>query len=188
MNKLNQLMKNIDYSFKKLELLKIALTHSSFKKKEANNERLEFLGDRVLGLIISQKLFNEFKNDSEGELAKKFSYLVCKKTLKSVANDIFLKNHIKTSTDLKSSTVDSILSNSLEAIIAAIFLDSDLKKTSIIVLRLWKKYLHHIDLTYHDPKSQLQEWSLKNKKVLPVYNNLKKKNRTRSQTLFFCAS
>ena len=176
MNNLKQLMQKIGYEFKDPELLKTALTHSSYSKKSKlkNYERLEFLGDRVLGLVISNKVFKEFKNSSEGDMAKRLSYLVCKKTLNEIAEEINIKNYLNYSEDLKKKSFENIKANSLEALIAAIFLDSDFLNISNIILKLWKKHLKNLNLSYFDPKSKLQEWCLKNKKKLPCYELLKK--------------
>ena len=176
MNNLKQLMQKIGYEFKDPELLKTALTHSSYSKKSKlkNYERLEFLGDRVLGLVISNKVFKEFKNSSEGDMAKRLSYLVCKKTLNEIAEEIKIKNYLNYSEDLKKKSLENIKANSLEALIAAIFLDSDFLNISNIILKLWKKHLKNLNLSYFDPKSKLQEWCLKNKRKLPVYKMLRK--------------
>jgi len=176
MNDYTTLMKKISYSFKDLSLLDVAITHSSFNEnsKKFNYERLEFLGDRVLGLIISNEIYQKFKDESEGDLAKRLSYLVCKKTLKKVAGDISLDQYVKLANDLSKSSIESIKANSLEALVAAIFLDSNLEVASKIILKLWKKYLNEDDLPLYDPKSKLQEWCLKNKKRLPTYELIKK--------------
>ena len=176
MHEFKDLMKLICYNFDNINFLKISITHSSFdqKSKKNNFERLEFLGDRVLGLIISEYIFKKFKNESEGHLAKRFSYLVCKKTLISIALDIKLQDFILVSNDLSKSSLNSILANSLEAMIGAVFLDSSYPKVKKVVLNLWKHYLSkHIDPPI-DPKSKLQEWCLKNKKTLPSYELISK--------------
>ena len=92
MNNIDSLMKNINYKFKNISNLNEALTHSSFNSsaKIHNYERLEFLGDRVLGLIIASKLYFQNIKSSEGDLAKKLSFLVCKSTLKKIARWFFL--------------------------------------------------------------------------------------------------
>ena len=169
-------MNSIGYDFKNQGLLDIALTHSSYneKAKKINFERLEFLGDRVLGIIISEKVFKKFESENEGQLAKRFSYLVCKKTLCEVAKDINIHNFIKISSDIKENSIQSIVANSLEAIIASIFLDSDYKTTKAIVLQLWKKYFLRHKFPPLDPKSKLQDWCLKKKKKLPDYILVKK--------------
>ena len=102
MNDFKDLMKLINHNFDNINFLKVSITHSSFDKKSKTNnfERLEFLGDRVLGLIISEFIFKKFKKESEGHLAKRFSYLVCKKTLISIALNIKLQDFILISNDL----------------------------------------------------------------------------------------
>ena len=174
MNDINSLMKNIKYTFNDISNLNEALTHSSYDKnaKIQNYERLEFLGDRVLGLIIASKLYMENINSSEGDLAKKLSYLVCKSTLKKVADRIKLGRYIKYSNKIDS--LDSIKANALEALIGAIYLDSNLKKTSKVILYLWKNCFDNINLAEFDPKSRLQEWCLKYKKKLPEYKLVEK--------------
>ena len=174
MNDINSLMKNIKYSFNDISNLNEALTHSSYDKnaKIQNYERLEFLGDRVLGLIIASKLYMENINSSEGDLAKKLSYLVCKSTLKKVADQIELGKYVKYSNKIDS--LDSIKANALEALIGAIYLDSNLRKTSKVILFLWKNCFDNINLAEFDPKSRLQEWCLKYKKKLPEYKLVEK--------------
>lgn len=174
MNDINSLMKNIKYTFNDISNLNEALTHSSYDKnaKIQNYERLEFLGDRVLGLIIASKLYMENINSSEGDLAKKLSYLVCKSTLKKVADQIELGKYVKYSNKIDS--LDSIKANALEALIGAIYLDSNLKKTSKVILYLWKNCFDNINLAEFDPKSRLQEWCLKYKKKLPEYKLVEK--------------
>ncbi len=173
MKDLNKLMDCLGYKFKNKKLLVESLTHSSIEKK-VNYERLEFLGDRVLGLIISKEIFKLNPSDSEGSLAKRFSYLVCKKTLVKVANKINLNDYLITSENIKNSPLNSIKANALEAIIAAVFLDSNYKFASKLVIRLWGDYIEQTDLNNDDPKSKLQEWSLKNNNKLPVYETLNK--------------
>ena len=174
MNDNNSLMKNIKYTFNDISNLNEALTHSSYDKnaKIQNYERLEFLGDRVLGLIVASKLYMENINSSEGDLAKKLSYLVCKSTLKKVADQIELGKYVKYSNRIDS--LDSIKANALEALIGAIYLDSNLRKTSKVILFLWKNCFDNINLAEFDPKSRLQEWCLKYKKKLPEYKLVEK--------------
>ena len=174
MNKYSQLFVDIEYNFKDFELLEKSLTHSSFDKNKENYETLEFLGDRVLGLIISINLYKNFKKDSEGELAKKHSFLVCKNTLINVASMIQLQRYIRVSNDIKMKSIDSIKANSLEALIAAVFLDSDFKTVQNVVQKLWKEEIKNIDLSKYDPKSRLQELCLKKNNKLPEYTFISK--------------
>ena len=167
------LMDQLGYKFKNKSLLKTSLTHPSFSKKQ-NYERLEFLGDRVLGLIISNEIFHSYPDDSEGTLAKKISFLVCKNTLIRIADKLNLEKYFIISKNIKKTSFGSIKANSLEALIAAIYLDSNFSNTYVIVKKLWKNYIYEINLDHHDPKSKLQEWSLKTNNILPVYEVKKK--------------
>ena len=104
MTEITVLMKRIGYEFKNKSLINVALTHSSFSRHtiNKNNERLEFfLGDRVLGLIISEEVFKKYHRSSEGDLAKKLSFLVCRSTLKKIANKIQLDDFILHSKNIK---------------------------------------------------------------------------------------
>ena len=173
MESLTILMDQLGYQFRDKSLLKTSLTHPSFSK-ENNYERLEFLGDRVLGLIISNEIFNIYSDDSEGGLAKKISFLVCKNTLIKIADKLMLEKYFIISKNIKKNSFDSIKANSLEALIAAIYLDSNFSNTYAIVKKLWNNYIKKINFDYHDPKSKLQEWSLKTNNTLPVYEVEKK--------------
>lgn len=174
MSNFSKLFESIGYEFRNFKLLEIALTHSSYNKNE-NYERLEFLGDRVLGLVISTKIYNKSQTDKEGVLAKKLSILVCKETLIKIADNLNILKFLKISKDIKGNSLSSIKANSLEGIIGAIYLDSGYKKTESIINKLWRKQIEDLDLTHHDPKSRLQEWCLKNEKKLPEYDFISKK-------------
>ena len=132
--KVDEFEKKINYKFKNKSLINLAFTHSSFKnKKNTNYERLEFLGDRILSLIISEYLFLKYPIEDEGALSKRLSSLVSKKTLLEVANEINIKEMLKMDysekKNLKLKKNVSILSDVCEALIGAIYLDSDLKNT-----------------------------------------------------------
>ncbi len=174
MKKFSKLLQSLNYKFKNINLLETALTHSSFNSNKENYEKLEFLGDRVLGLIISVNIFKRYFKDSEGELAKKQSYLVCKATLKKIADMINLQNYLNISNDLSVESINSIKANSLEALIAAIYLDSNFEEAQKVVDKLWKNEIQNIDLSKYDPKSKLQEWCLKRDSKLPKYNFVNK--------------
>lgn len=173
MENLNKLSEYLGYKFKNKKLFIESLTHPSVERR-SNYERLEFLGDRVLGLVIAKEIYKLNPSDSEGDLAKKFSHLVCKKTLVKVANKINLDDYLITIENIKKTPLNSIKANSLEALIAAIYLDSNFKIISNLIKMLWSEEIKKIDLNNHDPKSKLQEWSLKMKNKLPVYKILKK--------------
>ena len=174
-DKIKELEKIIKYSFKNNSLLSQSLTHKSFDNNN-NNEKLEFLGDRVLGLVISQKLLEKFPNEKEGIIDKKFSNLVNKKTCSSIAKKMNLKKFLilgSSHRNLERST-DKIVSDSLEAIVGAIYLDSDLKNAQKFILKFWQSYLDKSIITLVDSKTQLQEYSLKKFKILPKYTFHKK--------------
>ena len=174
-DKFKDLEKIIKYSFKNIFLLKKSLTHKSYDS-DNNNEKLEFLGDRVLGLIISQKLLEKFPNEKEGIIDKKFANLVNKKTCSLIARKLNLKKFLIVGASHKNlqRSEDKIISDSLEALIGAIFLDSGLKASQKFVLIFWKFYLDKSIITLIDSKTQLQEYSLKKFKELPKYTFHKK--------------
>ena len=172
---IKDLEKIIRYSFKKTSLLKKALTHKSFDNK-INNEKLEFLGDRVLGLVISEKLLNKFPDEKEGIIDEKFANLVNKKTCLIIARKINLKKFILLGSSHKKleRSADKINSDCLEAIVGAIYLDSGLKNVEKFILIFWEEYLLKSTITLIDSKTKLQEFSLKKFKELPKYVFFKK--------------
>ena len=130
----------IGYSFNDKDILTQSLTHpSSENSKFSNMERLEFLGDRVLGLIIAEKIFIKFNSRKEGELSSYFNYLVQRSTCVIIARKINLDNFIIFGKSEFSSDglKDSILSNILESLIGAIFIDSGYDNAKIVVSTLW---------------------------------------------------
>ncbi len=173
--KFKELEKIIKYNFKKSSLLYKALTHKSFDNNN-NNEKLEFLGDRVLGLIISEKLLNKFPYEKEGIIDKKFANLVNKKTCLLIAKKINLKKFILLGSSHKKleRSADKISSDCLEAIIGAIYLDGGLKSVEKFILIFWDEYLVKSSFTQIDSKTKLQEFSLKKFKELPKYVFFKK--------------
>ena len=165
----------LDYDFKNSDLLKTSLIHKSFDNLN-NNEKLEFLGDRVLGLIISKKLIEIYPEEREGIIDKKFANLVNKKTCSSIANKLNIKKFMFLGPSHKSlqRSADKIIGDCLEALIGAIYLDSGLKSAEKFVLNFWKQYLENSILPLIDAKTQLQEHSLKKFKKLPKYTFYKK--------------
>ena len=172
---LKELQEVLNYNFKDLNLLKLSLTHKSFDNTN-NNEKLEFLGDRVLGLIISKKLLEIYPEEKEGIIDKKFANLVNKKTCSNIATKININKFMYLGSSHKSlqRSADKILSDCLEAIIGAIFLDSGLRNIEQFILHFWKKFLEDSSVTLIDAKTQLQEYSLKIYKELPKYTFYKK--------------
>ena len=165
----------LDYKFKNNELLVQSLIHKSFDNSN-NNEKLEFLGDRVLGLVIAKNLIEIYPEEKEGIIDKKYANLVNKKTCSSIAQELNIKKFMVLGSSHKSSQIsaDKIMGDCLEAIIGAIYLDGGLRFAEKFILQIWKKYLENSGLTIIDPKTQLQEYSLKMYKELPKYTFSKK--------------
>ena len=173
--KLKELEKILIYSFKNTSLLLKSLTHKSFDNKN-NNEKLEFLGDMVSGVVFSQKLLEKFPDEKEGIIDKKFANLVNKKTCSTIARKLNIKKFLFLGSSHKNleRSEDKITSDSLEAIVGAIYLDGGLKAAQKFILKFWKTYLDKSIITLIDSKTQLQEYSLKKFKELPKYTFYKK--------------
>ena len=173
------------YQFKRSELLEQALTHRSHSRS-VNNERLEFLGDSVLNLIISNFIYRRFESASEGRLSRIRASLVKQETLAEVARKINLGDHIFLGGgELKSGGFrrDSILSDALEAVIAAIYLDSDYNQAEKTVLHLFDDLLQAVDVdsSLKDPKTQLQEFLQGRQKSLPRYEVVQADGKSHDQ-------
>ena len=164
------LQKKINIKFKDKKLLEKSLTHKSFDK-ENNNEKIEFLGDRVLGLVIAKKLLELYPSEKEGILDKKFASLVNKKTCLEVATEINLEKFINTFNprNKKVKIEDKIIADACEALIGAIYLDKGFSIVEEFILNLWKKKIKESIITQIDAKTKLQEFSLKKFKKLPTY-------------------
>ena len=164
------LEKKIKVNFKDKNLLVKSLTHKSYNKEE-NNEKIEFLGDRVLGLIIAKKLLEIYPDEKEGILDKKFASLVNKKTCLQIAKKIDLQKFILTLKikNNKDSLEDKVLSDSCEALIGAIYLDKGFEVIENVILDLWSEHIKDSIITQIDAKTKLQEFSLKKYKKLPLY-------------------
>ena len=166
----NNLEKKINFKFKNIDLLIKSLTHKSFNSID-NNEKIEFLGDRVLGLVIAKKLLEIYPNEKEGILDKKFASLVNKQTCLDIAKKIDLERFILTINSKKNGIKieDKIISDSCEALIGAIYLDKGLNAVEKIILELWSKHIKKSVVTQIDAKTKLQELALKKFKKLPLY-------------------
>lgn len=179
---LDKLEKNISYSFVKKELLTLSLVHSSTNRRKndgqaIDNERLEFLGDRVLGLVIADTLLKRYPRDTEGDLARRHTALVRKEALARVAQDIELGLFI----DMLASESaaggrenPAILSNACEAVIAALFLDGGLSAAQDFITSHWAKIMEEDHTPPLDNKTALQEWAQGRGLPLPLYNMVAK--------------
>ena len=164
------LEKKINIKFKDTNLLIQSLTHKSYNSLK-NNEKIEFLGDRVLGLVIAKKLLEIYPDEKEGILDKKFASLVNKRTCLEIAKNINLEKHILTfnPNNKKIKIEDKIISDCCEALIGALYLDKGFNITEKIILDLWKNHIKKSVVTQIDAKTKLQELALKNFKKLPIY-------------------
>ena len=175
MNKTKKIEKVIGYSFKDQKLLIKSLTHKSANPLD-NNEKLEFLGDRVLGLILSNKIFELYPNESEGDLDKRFASLVNRKTCLKISKNLKMENYIILSKAYlnKNKIEDKILADSCEALDRCyMFLDGGFDIVKKFVLFNWISEIKKTYKTEIDSKTQLQEHSLKFFKKLPDYKVLK---------------
>ena len=164
------LEKKIKINFKNKDLLIRSLTHKSFDK-DTNNEKLEFLGDRVLGLVIAKKLLEIYPDEKEGILDKKFASLVNKKTCLEIAKKIELQKYVLTFNvkNKKNLIEDKVLADSCEALIGSIYLDKGLNVIEKTILYLRSDHIKDSVVTQIDAKTKLQEFSLKKFKKLPLY-------------------
>ena len=177
---MDKLQKNISYQFKNIDLLKQALTHRSVSKN--NNERLEFLGDSILGCVISRELYQRFPLVDEGQLSRLRSSLVKGQTLAKLAKTIHLSETLVLGQgELKSGGFrrESIQADAFEAILGAIFLDSDYLTVSSVVLKLYDDLLNDVSPgdSLKDFKTQLQELLQKKGYSLPQYELMRTKGQ-----------
>jgi len=166
----SKLEKKIKIKFKNKSLLIKSLTHKSFNKSN-NNEKMEFLGDRVLGLVIAKKLLEIYPNEKEGILDKKYASLVNKKSCLQIAQNIDLQNYILVFNPKNKSIniEEKVISDSCEALIGALYLEKGFNITEKIILELWSEKIKESVITQIDAKTKLQEFSLKKFKKLPIY-------------------
>tara|TARA_A100000164_G_scaffold356595_1_gene366350 strand:+ start:1503 stop:2171 length:669 start_codon:yes stop_codon:yes gene_type:complete len=169
----SNLEKKIDIKFKDKKLLVRCLTHKSYDKIN-NNEKIEFLGDRVLGLVISKKLLEIYPKEKEGILDKKFASLVNKKTCLQIGKSLDLDKYILkfNPRNKKVKIEDKVIADCCEALIGAIYLDRGFLIIENLILKLWEKNIEDSIVTQIDAKTKLQEFSLKKFKKLPIYKVL----------------
>ena len=170
MSTLKNLQKKIKINFKNEKILLQAITLKSYDPNN-NYENLEFLGDRVLGLVVSKKLYELYPNEKVGSLDKKLASLVNKNKCLEVGNSLSLKEFVITGNSKSSKNIveNKIISDCCEALIGAIYLDKGLEVSKSFILKLWKDLINDAETTFVDAKTQLQEYSLKNFKLLPIY-------------------
>jgi ribonuclease-3 len=179
-----KLYKRINYQFNDAKHLELALTHRSAKGD--HNERLEFLGDSILSVVIADALYNQFPKEQEGDLSRMRSTLVRGQTLAEIAIDFKLGEFLRLGPgELKSGGFrrESILADAVEAIIGAVYLDSDIESCRKVVLGWYHQRLWQIEPgnNQKDPKTQLQEYLQGRKLPLPIYSVVSTKGQAHNQ-------
>ena len=186
MNIKDKILSILKYNFKNENLLLDALTHTSYLNNTQNNnfERLEFLGDRVLGLVISDILYRKFPDEKEGELARRMAVLVSGKTLAIIARKLNISDYIKVGDNLTFNDGEnySILSDTMEALIGAMFLDSNYYEVRSFIEEIWSELILNDINPPKDPKSRLQELAMASKYDIPIYSNYSRKGPDHSPT------
>ena len=151
----------LGHHFARPELLNRALTHSSMSSPtRPDNQRLEFLGDRVLGLVISEALLKDDMSASEGQLAPRYNALVRKETCADIARDIDIGAVLKLGRSEMMSggrRKTALLGDAMEAVIAAVYLDGGFDAAKALILKLWAKRIKSVESDARDPKTALQE-------------------------------
>ncbi|WP_244536222.1 ribonuclease III [Hyphomicrobium sp. NDB2Meth4] len=181
--KYKELEKALGHRFKDQQLIEVALTHASMrggKTERADNERLEFIGDRVLGLVIAQVLIERFPSANEGELARRFNRLVRGEACARVARALGIGSHLILSESEAGSggrAKGTILADAMEAILGAVFLDGGFEAARAVVRNLWTSQYddQHSTSAGPDAKSALQEWAQGNGLALPEYVEVSRK-------------
>ena len=180
-----RLSQRLGYQFSNVELLQQALTHRSAAKQ--HNERLEFLGDAVLGMVVAQALFKRFPTVPEGKLTRMRSTLVKGDTLAELGREADVGELLKLGPgELKSGghRRSSIIADAMEAILGAIYLEAGLDTTAEVILRLWQSRIDKLDPNEHpkDAKTRLQEFLQSRKLPLPVYEVIDISGKDHDQT------
>ena len=171
-------LKKLEKQFKEKNNFKKIFYHSNASKKEF--QRLEFIGDRVLALIIATEVYNKFAKFNEGKLANIFSFLTSSITLAKIAKKIKLDNYIKKRKFANIS--DKVLSDFIEALIGSLYLDSGIKKVKSVIINLWEVEIIENKNLRRDAKSILQEWTQAKGLGLPVYKIIEKKGLDHNPT------
>ena len=164
--------KRFGHVFRNRDLLTLALTHSS-AGADKNYERLEFLGDRVLGLVVADLLYQRFPDESEGDLARRHAALVSGATLARVADDLALSDVLHLSGAERAAggaKNENILADVMEALFGALYLGSGFEACRPVIADLWKDILYTMDKPPLDPKTALQEWAQARGLPLPSYD------------------
>ena len=176
---LKEFSRRLGHEFSEPELLVRAVTHASISSEtRPDNQRLEFLGDRVLGLVMAEALLSADETASEGQLAPRFNALVRKETCADVARQIDLGSVLKLGRSEMMSggrRKEALLGDAMEAVIAAIYLDAGFNAARETVLRLWGARIESVETDARDPKTSLQEWAQARGQTPPIYRELERR-------------
>lgn len=180
--------KRLGYTFSSLNRFEEALTHASATRHRnvKHNERLEFLGDRVIGLVMADLLFKTFPSSDEGDLAKRHAALVSRDALLKIAKILDLETYMVRSASFAGygqRHKKSSLADACEAVMAALYLDGGYQSVYDVVAKLWKPLITDVTNIPEEPKSMLQEWAQGQKLGLPVYT-LKNKSGPEHEPIF----
>ncbi|RZI45267.1 ribonuclease III [Candidatus Finniella inopinata] len=168
MERLQDLEKKIGHVFRNKNLLEAALTHSSIRPGGKDFERLEFLGDRVLELVVAEQLYLYFTKEKEGDLAKRLAGLVCREACEKVGQELELSNFIMLN-GAELGPRSAILSDAVEALLGAMYLDGGLTPCNHFIKLYWTDLRNKTLSPPKDPKTTLQEWAQTHEKAVPTY-------------------
>jgi len=172
---IQSLEESLNYQFNNTEFLIEALTHPSMKQIDItirDYERLELLGDSILGFLVTEMIFNKYTEYAEGNLAKIKAHVVSCETLVKIANTLNLADYLIITSGEENSggrTNPNNIENALEALLAAIYLDSNMENVRTIVSNLWQSSVDNVNFSDADPKTYLQELLQKRKLSIPKY-------------------
>jgi len=184
----------LNYKFNDTALLEEALSHPSLKQIDnlkRDYERFEFLGDAILGFLITEMIFNKFTDYEEGRIAKIKAYAVSRDILVKIADTISLADHIIMTKGEETSggrSNHNNIENTMEALLAAIYLDSNIDHTRTIVTTLWAEHIENIDFSAADPKTYLQELLQRRSQIMPKYEVIKQEGAVHSPIFTVCVS
>ena len=176
----------LNYKFNDISLLEEALSHPSLKQTDNSKhdyERLEFLGDAILGFLVTEMIFNKFTDYEEGHIAKIKAYAISGDILVKIADTINLADHIIMTRGEETSggrSNHNNIENTMEALLAAIYLDSNIDQVRTIVTTLWSKHIENIDFSTADPKTYLQELLQNKTHIMPKYEVIKQEGAVHS--------
>ena len=185
-NNLANLESALNYKFNDISLLEEALSHPSLKQTDNSKrdyERFEFLGDAILGFLVTEMIFNKFTDYEEGHIAKIKAYAISGDILVKIADTINLADHIIMTRGEETSggrSNHNNIENTMEALLAAIYLDSNIDQVRTIVTTLWSKHIENIDFSTADPKTYLQELLQNKTHIMPKYEVIKQEGAVHS--------